>query len=317
VPGRRLTVTTVRRRSPAAVLLIALAAVMLAACGSPVAATAARKAARAPAGAASSPAGATRAPAGAASRHDVLPYRYMTDVADGRRTRPDGYNLVDVGPYRGVIDALPAGQRALVWIGDYDKGACSFARSDASIRRVLASLAGDRKVAGYYIADEADDARPAYGGHCPHVVAQVTARSRLVHRLAPGAFTYEVVTEPGNFAAFATATDVLGADPYPCLRGAACDWSQIPRYIAALRAAHVARYWGVLQAFSGSGWRYPTPAELRDMIRQWEHSDWQGEQTFAWRFAGHSLVAHPGLLAVLRSLNRGSIRPSAAVSALP
>jgi hypothetical protein len=250
--------------------------------------------------------GAHPAPATArVSSHDSLRYRYMTDTSDGKRTGSYGYDLVDLGPYRSLIDALPAGQRALVWIGNYDKVTCSFALSDAEIRQALAGLAGDPRVAGYYIADEPDDALPAYGGHCPNVVAQVTARGRLVNRLAPGAFTYEVVAEPGNFAAFAHATDVLGADPYPCLSGRRCNWTQIPRYIAALRAAHVGHYWGVLQAFSGDGWRYPTPAELRAMIGQWERSDWQGEQTFAWSYAGHQLALRPGLLAILRSLNRG------------
>lgn len=244
--------------------------------------------------------------------HYFLRYRYLTDSPDGRLGGALGYDLVDLGPYPGLISRLPRGQRALVWIGGYDLATCSFALSDAQVSRALAPLAGDKKVAGYYIADEADDALPAYGGHCPDVVAQVKARDRLVHRLAPGAFTYEVVTEPGNFAAFATATDVLGADPYPCQRGRACDWSMIPRYIAALSAAHVARYWGVLQAFSADQWRYPTPAELLAMIRQWERSDWQGEQTFAWSFAGHGLAGHPGLLAVLRAFNDGRIRPGVA-----
>jgi phosphatidylinositol-3-phosphatase len=239
---------------------------------------------------------------------DPLRYRYLTGTSDGRRTRPYGYNLVDTGPNRNLIDALPAGQRALVWIGSFDKATCSFALSDAMIRRLVGPLAADPKVAGYYLDDEADDALPAYGGHCPQVAAQVADRSRLVHRLAPGAFTYEVVTEPGNFAAFARATDVLGADPYPCPRGGRCDWSRIPRYIAALRAAHVARYWGVLQAFSAYVWRFPAPAELLRMIRQWERSDWQGEQTFAWSYAGHSLARQPALLAVLRALNSGTIR---------
>ncbi|MGI8446605.1 MAG: hypothetical protein ACR2MP_05345 [Streptosporangiaceae bacterium] len=54
-----------------------------------------------------------------------------------------------------------------------------------------------------------------------------------------------MVAEPSDFAAFAHATDVLGADPYPCRDDRFCDWMTIPRYIAALRAAHVARYWGV------------------------------------------------------------------------
>jgi hypothetical protein len=160
-------------------------------------------------------------------------------------------------------------------------------------------------VAGYYIADEADDGLPRYGGRCPHVAAQIAARNALVHRLAPGTFTYEIVTEPGNFAAFAKLTDVLGADPYPCKVGHPCDLTMIPRYIAALRAAHVVRYWGVLQAFSYEDWRYPTAAELREMISQWERSGWEGEQTYAWSFMGQSLTQHPDLLSVLRSLNSG------------
>jgi len=235
-----------------------------------------------------------------------LSYRYLTNLSDGTVGRNYGYNLVDLGPDRAAIDALPTGERALVWIGNYSLSDCAFTMSDADLRQALARLARDPKVAGYYLADEADDARPDYGGHCPDVVAQITQRSRLVHRLVPDAFTYEVVTEPGNFAAFARATDVLGADPYPCLIGHPCDWTMIPRYIAALNAAHVARYWGLLQAFAQPPWRFPTPGELQEMIRQWQRSRWQGEQTFAWSFAGNSLASHPDLLAVLGALNHGS-----------
>ncbi len=241
------------------------------------------------------------------SGHDPLRYRYLTNVPHGIRTLPYGYNLVDVGPYRSVIDALPARQRALVWIGGYSTARCAFDRSDANIRHVIGNLAGDRKVAGFYIDDEADDALPDVGGHCPDVVAQVAARSRLVRRLAPGTFSYEVVTEPAHFAEFARATDVLGADPYPCLRGRPCDWSMIPRYLAALRAAHVTRYWGVLQAFATRRWRYPTRRELARMVAQWQRSDWQGEQTFTWSLAG--LSRHPGLLTVLGAVNRGRAAP--------
>jgi hypothetical protein len=234
-----------------------------------------------------------------------LRYRYMTDPPTGDPTERYGYNLADTNPQRSLIDALPAGQRALVWIGPYDPSTCAFALSDADIRVTLTQLAGDPKVAGYYVADEADDALPAYGGKCPRVASQVAARSALVHRLAPGAFTYEVVTEPPNFQAFAAATDVLGTDPYPCTVGHQCDMTMIPRYIAALRAAHVAHYWGVLQAFSFGKWRFPTAAELQEMIGQWEQSGWEGEQTFAWAYNGQSLTRHPGLLAVLRALNLG------------
>lgn len=231
------------------------------------------------------------------------PFRYLTDLSSGTLAGRYGFNLVDLGPYRSLIDALPAGERALVWLGGYSDASCAFVTTDAAVRQELPALAGDPKVAGYYLADEADDSLPAYGGHCPDVAAQIAARSRLVHRLAPGAFTYEVVTEPGNFAAFGTATDVLGADPYPCLAGRPCDWSRIPRYIAALEAAHVARYWGVIQAFSYQQWRSPTPGELLSMFRQWQRSGWQGEQVFAWDYAGWSLPDHPALLSLLGTLN--------------
>jgi hypothetical protein len=41
------------------------------------------------------------------------------------------------------------------------------------------------------------------------------------------------------------------------------------------------------------------------MIGQWEHSRWQGEQTFAWSYQGWSLASHPSLLSVLKRLNLG------------
>lgn len=235
-----------------------------------------------------------------------LGYRYLTDLSDGTQAQRYGFNLVDLGPYRSLIDALPAGERALVWLGGYNAADCAFFTPDGEVRQQLSGLAGDPKVAGFYIAD----ALPAYGGHCPHVAAQITARSALVHQLAPRTFTYEVVTEPGNFAAFARATDVLGTDPYPCLVGRQCDWSLIPRYITALNAAHVARYWGVLQAFSYEQWREPTQAELARMISQWQHSRWQGEQVFSWQYEGWSLASHSRLLAELRTVNmRGLVVP--------
>jgi len=105
-----------------------------------------------------------------------------------RDTPPGGVCLSGTRHCR-IDDALPAGERALVWIGNYSKARCAFDMSDASVRQALTTLAGDPKVAGYYLADEADDALPTYGGHCPHVATQVTQRNRLVHQLAPGAFT--------------------------------------------------------------------------------------------------------------------------------
>lgn len=262
----------------------------------------------------SRPEGASRSPdraRAAYTAHAVttLPNRYITALSDGALAARYGYNLADVQPDRSVIDALPAGVRALVWIGDYSHVTCSFARSDANVRAAIAGLAGDPKVAGYYIDDEADYALPADGGYCQDVVAQAAARSALVHELAPGTFTYEVVSDPGNYKAFAHVTDVLGATAFPCLVGKPCDWNLIPDRIAALDAAQVPHYWAVLDAFAQDQWRWPTPAELTNMIWQWERSRWEGEQTFAWTWRSSSLASQPSLLAVLSSLNTGQLKP--------
>lgn len=269
------------------------------------------------AAAAPPPKAEVRAPANSATDPAPVRYRYLTDLSSGTEAKRYGFNLVDLGPYRSLIDALPAGERALVWLGGYSPARCALVTTDTQVRQQVAALAGDPKVAGYYLADEADDAVPAHGGHCPHVAAQISARTQLVHRMAPGTFTYEVVTEPSNFTAFARATDVLGTDPYPCIAGRQCDWSLIPRYIAALDAAHVARYWAVLQAFSYQKWRSPTPGELASMIHQWQHSRWQGEQVFAWHYAGWSLEGHRGLLAVFTTLNSGRLDASARTRRFP
>src|SRR5579875_994991 len=144
-------------------------------------ATAAAHSSRAPAAdgsqgpAGSNPAAGSGSPPAQGGGQARPRYRYITDLSNGATARRYGYNLVDLGPYRSVIDALPAGERALVWIGNYSHATCSFTIPDAKVRADLAPRAGDPKVAGYYIDDEADYALPADGGHCPDVVAQVTA----------------------------------------------------------------------------------------------------------------------------------------------
>jgi hypothetical protein len=67
-----------------------------------------------------------------------------------------GFNLVDFGPDKAAIDALPNGLRALVWLGNLDNTSCSspgytWEKFTAAVDR----LAGDPKVFGYYLSDEA------------------------------------------------------------------------------------------------------------------------------------------------------------------
>jgi hypothetical protein len=211
-----------------------------------------------------------------------------------------GYSLIDVSPEG--VSRITTSQRALVWLGGYDKERCVWKWSDAEVRRHFATydLARSDRIAGYFVADE-----PNTNLNCPRAAADVRKRSELVRSLDPDTdrFTLVNVDDPNQFAAFRGTTDVMSVDVYPCLVAKPCDWTKIPRALHRLRQAGVPRYMGMLQAFSFEQWRWPTAAELTGMIAQWQRSDWQGQLTFAWEYKGRSLADHPDLLRVLKRLN--------------
>jgi len=224
---------------------------------------------------------------------------YMTNSLDAVTARY-GYRLVDATPSQ--VSMVGPGQKALVWVGNYDKVSCVWQTTDAQIKYWISTFHLDTsdKVYGYYIADEPD------GSRCSNAPHDIAIRTALIHRLDPAhPVTYVVLEHPDQYTLYAGAEDIIGADPYPCHWGAPCDMTKIPDAIAALRAAGIARYWGVLEAFQDSYYRYPTADELTAMIKQWQASAWSGEQTFAWAWAGNNLSDHPDLLAVLAKLNSG------------
>jgi hypothetical protein len=109
---------------------------------------------------------------------------------------------------------------------------------------------------------------------------------------------------PGNpYAPYVGTVDVIGADPYPCSYTNGCRMTKIEDEIQLLEAAGVPRYWGVLQAFADSYYRYPTPDELREEFTLWRASRMEGYVVFAWSYAGNSLEDHPELVDVLREEN--------------
>lgn len=217
-----------------------------------------------------------------------------------------GFTIVDATP--STLDQVGPHQRALVWLGGYDNRLCRPNVDEADIRAWFATdaLARSPKVAGYLLADEPNTART-----CPTAPMDLRQRSALVRSLDRDLThpTYATIDDAGQFRAFRDSVDVIVTDPYPCRQHAVCDWSLIPRRIAALRAAGVTRYVGMLQLFADDQWRWPTPAELTMMITQWQHSDWEGELTFSWSYAGGRLVDHPELLDVLRRLNTAPRAP--------
>ena len=253
----------------------------------------------------------------AARPRPAPPFRYIynSDSAS-RAVVANGWNLVDVGS-RSSADELPAGAKGLVWVGDYDNGRCAWELSDSSLKAEVTAAVRDPKVFGWFFSDEPNP----YA--CPKAPAQHRARSNLIHSIDSASRTV-IVLDSNGFKGRATpdalaqlplwkgTADYIGLDPYPCYQRSSCDFSWIDKTIAAANAAGL-NYWGVVQAFDDSSWRWPTVAELSHMLGQWAASRETGYMTFAWTWEGNSLSSRPELLDVLRRFNGGARQPSCIV----
>jgi hypothetical protein len=231
--------------------------------------------------------------------------------SDQRGAARNGWNLLDVGS-KSAADALPAGTKGLVWLGDYE--GCDWQMSDADVTTEVQSAVGDPKVAGYFFSDEPDP-------NCTDAAAEHKARSDLIHSLDPNKFTVMVADMNSGGASLAQiplwkgAADYIGLDPYPCRPGEPCTYSWIRQVIAAANAAGL-RYWGVAQAFNDDNWRWPRPREESRMLGLWAASNQRGYMTFAWTWQGHDLANHPRLLRVLRQYNTG-VAPNTRITDAP
>jgi hypothetical protein len=229
--------------------------------------------------------------------------RYIFNSSDPRAAAAAGWNLLDVSS-KAAADALPAGTRGLVWVGDYDNKSCNWERSDATLKRTLTNTATDGKVFGFLFSDEPDPSA------CPEAPAQHRARTRLIHTLAPGKPTVMAADANSGSQSLAQiplwlgAADRVALDPYPCYRGRPCDFSWISTIIRTANAAGLP-YWGVVQAFADKTWRWPAPPEARRMLDLWAASRASGIMTFSWTWAGNELRRRPALLDVLARFNRG------------
>jgi len=243
-------------------------------------------------------------------------YRYMYDSgSDQAGVASYGWNLLDVGS-KSAADALPAGTKGLVWVGDYDNSTCGWQVSDASLQGQVSAMVGDAKVAGYFFSDEPNP----YA--CPGAPAAHKARSSLLHTLDPGKLTVMVMDANSGNATLSQiplwlgAADYIGLDPYPCYQGKPCDYAWIDQVITAADQAGLP-YWGVAQAFNDSTWRWPTPDEESHMLSQWAASKESGYMTFAWTWAGNNLASQPALLDVFKQFNDGSSSGSGSADTTP
>jgi hypothetical protein len=185
-----------------------------------------------------------------------------------------GFNLADVSSAADV-SALPAGMKALVWLG-----LCNGA--DSTFVSTVQPFAGLSDVYGFYLMDEPDPTGQYQPPACP--AANLKAESDWIHANVTGAKTFIVMMNLGSDSAPSyansynpanTGIDLYGLDPYPCqaaLNG--CDNTQLASSVAA------AKTWGIPQAaivpvyqsFGGGGyaqWTLPTPSQEEAILDAW------------------------------------------------
>ena len=108
----------------------------------------------------------------------------------------DGFNLADVSSVS-ATNALPAGVKALVWVGTCDGATASF-------QLLVDSFAASSKLFGFYLMDE------PYASSCP--AANLKAESDWIHQHLPGAKTFVILVNMGSSASPTYAGTYTPAD---------------------------------------------------------------------------------------------------------
>lgn len=191
---------------------------------------------------------------------------------------------------KAIVDALPNGVQGMIWVGNLDNTNCSTPGYTTSEYRALVdALARDRKVYGFYLADE------PHPQTCANAAADIRARADYLH--AHSAFEQAfIVVQDGagpcgsslgcEFEALAPAkthVDLVGLDPYPCHYAgggspAPCDYSLIGERVKAATSHGVPARAIVplFQEFGQQGrvggpvyYRMPALAELRTILSTW------------------------------------------------
>lgn len=209
-----------------------------------------------------------------------------------------GFNLFDIGPTKASIDALPAGVKAVVWVGNLDNApvgsSCPApALSVSQFQAAVDALKNDPKVFAYYLSDEP---HPVV---CPSAASDIKIRADYIHANAPTQKSFIVVLDGSNvcsgnlgceYAALApskTDVDYIGLDPYPChyasdgVTVVPCDVSSITTKVqlAISKGIPVSAIVPTFQTFGQAGrsdgkqvyYRLPTTTELTDMINAWHN----------------------------------------------
>ncbi|MEO9190830.1 MAG: hypothetical protein ABI224_12665 [Acetobacteraceae bacterium] len=221
----------------------------------------------------------------------------------------DGFNLADVSGVGGV-NALPAGVKALVYLG-YTGG------NTAAFQSMVQPLVGNPKVFGFYLADEPG----------PDVsAANLKAESDYVHAVDPGAKTFIVLENNGDpinvsygFNPANTDIDLFGLDPYPIrpqFAGGA-NYGVIGDAVNAAEAEGIPQsaIVPIYQAFGAASgpyasWTLPTPAQEQTILTTWgqyvPHPSFDYAYSWGTQDGDTALSTDPALQAVFAAQNAGS-----------
>lgn len=243
------------------------------------------------------------APGSTATTTVTTTRHYIANLGGSVAPRSLGYNLFDTGPSKGTIDALPAGVRALVWLGQK----CP-TRIDDTFRARVRRLSSDRKVFGYFLSDE------PHIKACPNGPKVLATRTAFIRRVSGGRQQSFIVLNQSSadwdagyrdyrsFRPAVTGVSVVGIDAYPCHYGT-CDYSKIPykvglatQYISAGKLAPVYQAFGQEQTLGGDHYySLPTAAQEQRILQTWAEAlpHPAFDYTYGW---AHQSSANPTLV---------------------
>jgi len=210
------------------------------------------------------------------------------------------------------------GIAGMVWVDAYNNTTCAQTITNAGIAAMVqanvnAGYAGLR----YQIGDEPT----ANGCNAPPIYAAIT---QTVHSVDPTAKTwadddqFQVGSPLQQGVPMKGTVDILAFDVYPCQSGP-CDYSAIDSAVKQIHAANVTNWEFIIQDFSASPWRWPTPAEIQAQFDHWKNQGASGYWVFAWDYLGQQVIQQSGNIAMLQSINSQAINgsPSTSPSPLP
>ncbi|MFB4309801.1 hypothetical protein [Actinomadura sp. GTD37] len=226
-----------------------------------------------------SPGDASARPA-AALASGTLHLALNMPAGDRAKAAALGYDLFDVDPDEDEIASLPAGGRALLWVGNTTCG--GFQQESASaFTATVQRFARNDRVYGWYLSDEPNP------DECPGIAGKIRQRADIVHRYAPGQKAFASLTDwpMRPLRPSETHLDLIGLDPYPCRTDTdtgrerkACALDAIDTMVGqAARAGFPRRMIvPVFQTFGQScndgehNWRLPDERQLRSILGRWE-----------------------------------------------